>query len=550
MKVYFKDYEKLVSKGDYAIALRKVAEDLQSMEGEKILEFEKKIYDVYKDYSNKKIIYFSNTDSTKFPEKSIGIYFEGIDNLTIEGNGALFIFHGDMTAFGVFECKDIRIKNISWDYFNPTVGEMKLVDTGFNENGQFSDFEISKDFAWVIENNKIKWMSEKSPYTNQTYWSRYNQHNSYGIIDYNPNIRYSHNTNVDLGPLHNYSGLEIVNEKLRVYYEKRPENQVVGKIFVMNSSSERKTCGAFITESKNIEVKNCGIHFLHGFGFLLQMSEKTIFENCKFTKRENSEHYTTSYADSIHVSGHRGEIEIKDSEFESSLDDFINIHGTYLKIESLEGKELILKYMHKQQSGFNQYHVGDEIAFIDKNLLEVGSRYFVEKVVAPDGMNSLDITKIILDRKVENTIIQNQGAIFVENITYSPSVKITGNIFRNTPTRAILCTARGNTKIENNEFYNCSMSSIYISNDVKEWYESGKVVDFEISNNYFFVDKSIEDIRRDFPIIWINPITHEEVEEGIHEKITIEKNIFNTGSCKIIEHKNVKELVFRDNIIK
>jgi len=58
----------------------------------------------------------------------------------------------------------------------------------------------------------------------------------------------------------------------------------------------------------------------------------------------------TSYADLLHVSGAKGKILIEDCNFSQALDDPINIHGTFTRVEEkLDDYTLKLRYMESQR---------------------------------------------------------------------------------------------------------------------------------------------------------------------------------------------------------
>ena len=54
------------------------------------------------------------------------------------------------------------------------------------------------------------------------------------------------------------------------------------------------------------------------------------------------------------------------------LDDAINVHGTYLKVtKRIDDKTLEASYMHPQAYGFEWGFVGDEVQFINSNVMEI-----------------------------------------------------------------------------------------------------------------------------------------------------------------------------------
>jgi hypothetical protein len=117
---------------------------------------------------------------------------------------------------------------------------------------------------------------------------------------------------------------------------------------------ERLSTGAFLNESSNISLENIGVHYMHGFAFLVQMCENIKFKKCNFTPKAGSDRVCTSYADHIHVSGAKGKIHIEECQFANAHDDPINIHGTFTRVKkALDNKTLILEYVHNQQNAFS-----------------------------------------------------------------------------------------------------------------------------------------------------------------------------------------------------
>lgn len=139
--------------------------------------------------------------------------------------------------------------------------------------------------------------------------------------------------------------------------------------------------------------------------------------------------------------------------------------------------------MHNETAGSPNYYVGDQVEFATRgNMVPVSENgeVAVRNVVAVDGPDGRggkgslnDLTKIVLtlDEPIPQEITPNATHV-VENVTYTPNVKIHDNVFKETPTRGILCTTRGKVEITDNLFDRMGMASIYISNDAQGWYES------------------------------------------------------------------------------
>lgn len=134
--------------------------------------------------------------------------------------------------------------------------------------------------------------------------------------------------------------------------------------------------------------------------------------------------------------------------------------------------------MHNETAGSPNYYVGDQVEFATRgNMVPVSENgeVAVRNVVAVDGPDGRggkgslnDLTKIVLtlDEPIPQEITPNATHV-VENVTYTPNVKIHDNVFKETPTRGILCTTRGKVEITDNLFDRMGMASIYISNDAQ-----------------------------------------------------------------------------------
>ena len=369
------------------------------------MEFPKGEYHIYKAKAQLREYHTSNTNSIEHPEKTIGILVEGHENLTIDGNGSLFMMHGNMMAFAVVKSENILLQDFSWDFAVPTVSEMTIVGMGTESGQQYTDFYIPACFPYEITGNTIKWYSEKSPYTGEYYWTETGIHNSYAVVGYSPEEEMTRNYWTSQGPFQNVSNIkQLENGVVRITYNSaRPDMQTMGMVFELNSNAVRETAGAFTWESTNVRAERVNVHFMHGFGWLIQMSTDVAYVDCNFMPRENSGHRTVSYADIIHASGAAGEILIENCNFSNSHDDPINLHGTFTRVEQrVDAHTLQLKYIHRQQGGFPQYHVGDaeseqniqiraNNAYVAGNTLEVtelknGSNHVYVVVTAKDGI--------------------------------------------------------------------------------------------------------------------------------------------------------------------
>lgn len=521
-------------------------------------------YHIYKDHAEKREYHTSNTNSIQNPVKTIGLLLEEQEDLTLNGNGSLFVMHGNMMALAVVHSKNVTLENFAWDFAVPTVSEMTITDLGTEDGMPYTDFFIPDCCPYEIKGNTLQWNSEPSPYTGQYYWTENGIHNAYSIVATHPDEGMTRAYFTSESPFNGVERIQTLDEnQLRITYRSsRPAMQKKGMILEFASSAHRETAGAFTWESENITAKNVDVHFMHGFGWLVQMSRDVYFEECDLMPREGSGHYTVSYADGIHASGAAGDLVIENCNFSNTHDDPINLHGTFTRVERrVDDHTLTLKYIHTQQGGFPQFHAGDEVAFFTRDTLESTDGeavYTVDEVLSQPGEDGNDLrtmqvrfTEPLPERLADK--IGSEPKYVAENITYTPKVTIRGCTFQNVPTRGILCTTRQPVLIEDNVFRNMSMATIYLSNDSDEWYESGPIRDMVIRGNTFYI-KSIGRTSWEYaPAVYIHPVTKgsglPSAENPIHKNITIEENTFYMDTDTVVKAESVENLTIQNNKI-
>ncbi len=513
---------------------------------------------IYKDYCPVREYHTSNTDSTEFPKKTFGLLLEDLKDFTLEGQDAQLIFHGDMCAVGVVRSENIALKNFSWDFASPTTSQITVK----SHTATTVTFEAAKGCTFAVENNRVKWTCGTSPYTGQPYYVQYNNHKSWSTVGYDPKSGIQRRRLFSEFPFQRIRRIEPVSSKsfkIRYFGFTPRVWQKDGMVAQLCASKKRPTAGAFFWESQNISVIGVTAHYMHGFGWLTQMCKDVTFSGCRFVPDDEGR-YCTSYADLIHVSGAGGKILIENCEFSHAHDDPINIHGTFTRLEKrLDEHTAVLSYVHKQQGGFPQFHVGDEVVFYKRDTLgplnDKEEIYTVTYAGAPgeDGNNLKSMT-VRFDKVLPKALTDTVGGeprYVAENVTYTPEVTIRDCVFRHIPTRGILCTTRKKVVIERNFFDNIAMACIFISNDSNDWYESGPVRDMTICNNEFYIRESGQKEWKDTPAVYVHPVVKggKLPKTPVHQNITIEKNVIHLFHDKAFVIESVDGLTIRHNTI-
>ncbi|MDE6491377.1 MAG: right-handed parallel beta-helix repeat-containing protein, partial [Muribaculaceae bacterium] len=198
------------------------------------------------------------------------------------------------------------------------------------------------------------------------------------------------------------------------------------------------------------------------------------------------------------------------------------------------GNKLIVRFMHPQTFGFPAFYPADEVDLVDPHSL----RPLISAKVTTAEMTSPYEMSLELDRPIP-THIREAEAIALENVTWTPEVKITGCRFTLTPTRAILVSTRRHVEISDNEFIRIPMSSILIADDARSWYESGPVDGVDITGNRFIECSS--------PVISIHP-EYDRYDGPVHRNISIVDNRFTGTYEKAVSARGVDGLDVFGNI--
>ena len=538
---------------DWSVAIQSMIEDAKEIEGPVILDFPKDTYNLYPDQAYHKELYISNTvgANASYKNKNIGFLLEEMEDVTIEGNGSLFLFHGNMTTFATIDSTNITFQNYEFDFADPSVVDITVESV----EGNSAIISVPQDYNYEINGTSIRWKSSVSPYTGQTYWTANNALANVAnqIYDASTDLTVRAST-----PLFNsLSSIEdLGGRKLKFTYNGGINSSIKKGLTYEMRNTTRDHSGMFFWKSKNVKLKDVGVHFLYGFGIVGQHSENITLDGVKFEEPEDSGRKTVGFADFVQISGCKGEIRIENCSFSNPHDDPINVHGTFNEVvERISDNKIRVQFKHNETAGFPNFFVGDEIQFVEKsNMCPVEN--FTAKVTeidGPDGTGgrhsngSLTDITLTLDKEIPagipGTVSGNTSQYVIENITYTPSVVIQNNIFKRVPTRGILCTTSRPVVIKDNVFDGMGMASIFLESNSTSWYESGGVRDMTIEGNTFIRSTA------SYPVIYIEPTGSANKEKTVHRNIKNRDNVFYMLNGKVFTAKSTSGISFTGNQI-
>ncbi|MCU7552211.1 right-handed parallel beta-helix repeat-containing protein [Chitinophagaceae bacterium LB-8] len=478
--------------------------------------------DIWPDNAVKRELYISNsTENDTLPKiKSIAFPFEGCNNITLDGNNTLVVLHGKMVSFAILNSVNMKVKNIRFDYERPTISELTIKSV----SDTAIETVIHQDSKYAIDSGRISFYGEG--------WKVRNYH----TIVFDPSreiMRYS-----NFAPFLASKAVETTPFQVRFEGKFAKTNFRPGDVLTFRDPY-RDNCGAFISRSRNIELENVKMYFMHGLGIVSQFSENISLLKVAVAPRENSGRIISSFADCFHFSGCRGLVKIDSCLTSGSHDDPVNVHGTHLQITAIdEAKKIKVRFMHNQTYGFEAFFAGDSIAFINP------------KTLMPLGKAKLKAAKLLNRREMELEVVGElpsfaSTGLCIENLTWTPEVVIRNSRFERTNTRGLLLTTSRKVIIENNVFHRTGMYPILIADDASSWFESGSVQDVTIRYNTF------EDCGNNSGgAINIAPENHELMAGNfVHRNIRIIDNTFKVYKDAVLSARSVDNLEFSGNKI-
>ena len=474
-----------------------------------------RVYDVRQDDSFELEGYYC-TNTAKKHENPNGlrrsaVYLQNKKNITIDGSGATLLVHGKMTPLLFDRCENITVKNLTVDYACPTMAEYKILS---NSDG-VCEIEINPECLFEIKGSELIWLGENGANGNP-YWtdSYVGNRRHIKLFDNEKEICYDFRRD----DLH-FEKIERLGEhRLRVHLKNKNAPFFAG-CTVQTRNIVRDQTGSLFQRCKNLVFENLRVKFMHGLGMVSQFCENVTFRNCDLTPAQGRT--VASTADFFQFSGCSGKLTVADCKARGAHDDYINVHGTHLRIVAVNKVEnsITVRFMHDETWGLQAFEAGDKLEFIKWDTL---NPYASAKVASFTRIDDTDIL-LKIDGELPQIVV---GKDVVENVTCTPDVHVYGCDFGPTAGRGILCTTRGKVVIENNRFRNLWGPAMLIEDDCNFWFESGYTKDITFRNNV--VDGcDYGETSEGSPVIRYTPkVMNKDFDGYVHGRLTLTGNRF------------------------
>ncbi|WP_218939734.1 alpha-1,3-galactosidase-related protein [Lutibacter citreus] len=519
------------------------------------IKFEKGTYHFYPDKGYESFEYISNHCDlmvvSAFP-------IDGFKNLTIDGQGSTFIFHGVIIPFLVKNSDNITVKNVTIDWNESFHSEGLIVAN--NSKDKTFDMQISNTYPYEIRNNQLYFIKEYYEHTfgqnilfdpkrkaiayNTSAYTAVSTKKRNSVKNNLDKIKYKYEFDLR-APEFKYIGFEtnlVVKELkpglVRVFGHKK-KMPPVGLILSMKGEQGfNRVAPAFrVTHTNGFNGKNVNIHHAGGMGIIAENSSDIILDSFNITPSQGRMVSTT--ADATHFVGCRGKLVLKNSTFNNQLDDAMNVHGTYQKVIDILGNNKIgVRMMHHQQKGFVIGQTNDTIG-----LVRLEDSFF------PYSKLTIKNTEYISSRYQiisfnENLPKNLKEGDLIENLDAYPDLLVKNCKIGSNRARGLLISNPVKTIIEDN-FFNTEMEAILIPVESGHWFESGNAANVIIRNNVF------QDCLHGGGNKGVIRFATDDNNENIAFKnIEITNNTFNQFDNLIMQITNTDGLIFSGNNIK
>lgn len=456
------DHGVLPSDDDVTLEVYQLIDSLEGKEGI-TLYFPKGEYNFFPDNAFQEWREVSNHDNS-LRHMALPIY--NLKDVTIDGGGSTFMFHGRISPIVVESSENVTLKNLSIDWARPFQNEMYVVENDPEKNTFIVEID-AEQYPYEIKNNTLL-------------FNYYDWQDTLGSnMAFDPATR---------SPMYNTRDYSLRNVR-KIKVEAAGKNRVkftkatrktppVGTMITSygNHPTSRLAQVIHLSNSKDLFIENVTLYAGGGMGIIAERCENITIDGYKVTSTDDR--MISTRADASHFINCKGTILMQNSLMEHMLDDAINVHGSYIKIEELvSDNQILCEISHFQQTGLVFAEPGDKVALLSRTTI---LPFFETTVEDIQVLNEKRVLITLADAPTEIP----EGPLSIENITWNPDLIFRDNIVRENRARSVLVTTKGKVLIENN-YFSSQMHSILIEGDNKFWYESGAVEDITIQNNTF-----------------------------------------------------------------
>ena len=471
------------------------------------------------------ILYTCCGESNRTDNKiDVALLVKDKENITIDFRGYTFYLHGRIQAFIFDNCKNIRIKNIIIEHDRSFCTEFEVLEsTPTRLRGR-----LSERFPCRAEDGKLipygeYWENQnlnRSPVFLQSFDKQTREGCGLSLVVFGNHLDPDENIpwlNASARLIASVDGEDMVFEGENVPVLK------VGAIAVIGHE-DRKYSNLYAVNCKDLYIENYRIVNGPGMGILPFHTENIYIDGLKMTFDERSHGVHSNEADGIHAVACSGDLVLKNSIIEGTMDDALNIHGNFCVFKRSERNKLYADCKGAACKDYTLFGTGDKIRVYRGSTMEESGEYMIESIRKLCG-TELEFT---LDKTVG---VHAEGDV-IENFSAQPKIFIENCVFGKANTH-LRFQSRGEITVRN-----CVTELPFmLTGDMNYWYESSPVENMTVKNVKFV------GVRAD---ILCNPeFMPTEKEPYYHGRLSVRNCSFDTETPITAHH--IRFIEFKSN---
>jgi len=398
-----------------------------------------------------RLVFANRTYRIDKPQAAAGggqLVLDGLQDLTIDGNGCTLVFQGIRTGVFVNDCNRILVRNVDvdWDRLLSSAGVVEE-----KEGRKYVRIAPGYDVAGLPLEDLFEFDVDKR------HW---------------------------LGsfPMQSISAATQVEKGLYLL----PNTHLATGSRVAVRHAIYGHYGFFVTgDTNDVAFENIEVRQAPGMGFMVAMAGRGFRFTDVRLARTNRHQLLTTMADVIHLNSTKGDILIERCDFSHNGDDAVAISTLVTRAKRIEGDRVWLKYPLAEKYGVvpSLYAKGDALGFLDEGTRRLLGRAVVEDVVQ-DGL------ALVVRLRKEGDFAVPLDSLCGNFTRRAERVAIRGNRFHDHRARGVYLSAK-DVCIENNLMENLQNAAVIVTAESYEFFMGFMTENVVIRGNRFI------DVARD-----------------------------------------------------
>ena len=471
-------------------------------------------------------------------DRTFGISLDGLKNVSIEGNGSEFIFHGTMGICSINNCENVVAQNFSVDWEKPYIVQGNILES----TDEYVDVKFdTNEYQYEITEGNLLFIGENWKRKIDGYTLLFDK-DTKEIVYRTRDGAIGHSDFFNKNPEDRGNGI--------IRFHGRPNHKAEPGTYVALWLGRYVLVGFDLKQSKDITLENIDVFHALSHGVVAFKTENITLRKVDYKTNAKKDRVFSLVADGYHLNTCKGLVTIENCTQEGMGDDFLNLHGMNVMIENRVDDNTVSVKTRDRGSASYVLGVGDEVWFIDATTMQRGQTNKIKEIKDVMDGRALKARHVVFENKIPETIKPRDA---IENRTWNAELEMRDcKILKRHRARGILVTTPKRAVIENN-YFRTAGTAILIEGDVDYWYESGASNDLLIRGNVF-EDCFSSGFAGDWghAVITIHPSHKPQNDDAApyHRNIRIENNVFKSFDYPILFARSVGGLRFTNNNIE